>query len=69
MKKIKDLSSNLTPENREACSQSTKPLLEAVEALATFASSAEFASVPARISPQVNNNNNNYYDNNNIKYS
>ena len=53
MKKIKDLSSDLTPENRDACSQATKPLLEAVDALATFASSPEFASTPARISPQV----------------
>jgi len=43
----------MTPENREACSQTTKPLVEAVEALATFASSPEFASTPAKISAQA----------------
>lgn len=37
-------------ENRARCSAATKPLLEAVENLCTFANSPEFASVPAKIS-------------------
>lgn len=49
----KALAGQLTPDNREACAQTTKPLVEAVEALTTFASSPEFASTPAKISPQV----------------
>lgn len=36
--------------NRKSCSAATRPLLDAVESLVTFASSAEFASQPARIS-------------------
>jgi len=43
----------MTPENREACSQTTRPLVEAVEALAMFVSSPELASSPAKISAQV----------------
>ena len=50
---LKALAGQLTPDNREACAQTTKPLVEAVEALTTFASSPEFASTPAKISPQV----------------
>ena len=51
---LKALAGQLTPDNREACAQTTKPLVEAVEALTTFASSPEFASTPAKISAQVN---------------
>lgn len=51
---MKALAGQLTPDNREACAQTTKPLVEAVEALTTFASSPEFASTPAKISAQVN---------------
>jgi len=43
----------MTPENREECSKATEPLLEAVDNLVTYASSPEFASVPAKISAQV----------------
>eukprot|EP00117_Sycon_ciliatum_P001215 scpid5059/ scgid6971/ Talin-1 len=48
---IKALSSNPTEENRAACSNSTGPLMEAVDGLVTYSSSPEFASVPAQISP------------------
>ena len=44
---------NMTPENRQECSKATEPLLEAVDSLVTYASSPEFASVPAKISSQV----------------
>ena len=43
----------MAPENRQNCAYATEPLLEAVENLVTYASSPEFASVPAKISPQV----------------
>ena len=44
----------MTPENRHNCADAAEPLLEAVDNLVTFASSPEFASIPAKISPQVN---------------
>ena len=44
------LAGDLTEANREACAETTKPLVEAVEALTTFASSPQFASTPAKIS-------------------
>ena len=44
------LASDLSEENRQACSETTKPLIDAVEALTTFASSPQFASIPAKIS-------------------
>jgi len=47
------LAGQMTPENREACSKTTRPLVEAVEALATYVSSPEFASTPAKISAQA----------------
>ena len=43
----------MTPENRNECAKATEPLLEAVDSLVTYASSPEFASVPAKISKQV----------------
>ena len=43
----------MTPENRQNCADAAEPLLEAVDNLVAFASSPEFASVPAKISPQV----------------
>ena len=52
VKEIKKLDGNYTDENRAATAASTRPLLEAVENLTQFASSPEFASVPARISEQ-----------------
>lgn len=36
--------------NRESCANATKPLIEAVDNLCTFANSPEFATVPAKIS-------------------
>lgn len=47
------LAANVTPENRAACAQTTKPLIDAVEALVTFVSSPQFASTPAKISAQA----------------
>lgn len=52
VKEIKKLDGNYTEENRQATANSTRPLIEAVENLTQFASSPEFASVPAKISAQ-----------------
>merc|ERR1719266_2522428 len=52
VKEIKRLDSNYTDENRLSTANSTRPLIEAVENLCQFASSPEFASVPARISEE-----------------
>ena len=43
----------MTPENRQNCAVAAEPLLESVDNLVAFASSPEFASIPAKISPQV----------------
>ncbi|KAG7189022.1 hypothetical protein KM043_008615 [Ampulex compressa] len=50
VKEIKALDQNYSEANREKCAEATKPLLEAVDNLCTFASSPEFASQPAKIS-------------------
>ncbi|KAL0113705.1 hypothetical protein PUN28_012676 [Cardiocondyla obscurior] len=50
VKEIKALDQNYSDINREKCAEATKPLLEAVDSLCTFASSPEFASQPAKIS-------------------
>lgn len=50
VKEIKALDLDYCDRNRKSCSAATRPLLDAVESLVTFASSAEFASQPARIS-------------------
>uniref|UniRef100_H2ZQQ1 FERM domain-containing protein n=1 Tax=Ciona savignyi TaxID=51511 RepID=H2ZQQ1_CIOSA len=50
---IKALDGNFSEENRANCSQATKPLIDAVENLTTFASNPEFASVPAKISNEA----------------
>ncbi|XP_029174486.1 talin-1 isoform X3 [Nylanderia fulva] len=50
VKEIKALDKNYSDANREKCTEATKPLLEAVDNLCTFASSPEFASQPAKIS-------------------
>lgn len=47
------LDSNFTEENRQKCAEAAKPLVNAVEELTTFASSPEFASKQAKISPKV----------------
>merc|ERR1719471_1069573 len=52
VKEIKKLDSNYTDENRAATANSTQPLIEAVDNLCQFASSPEFASVPAKISEE-----------------
>merc|ERR1712123_287400 len=52
VKEIKKLDSNYSDENRQATANSTRPLIEAVDNLCQFASSPEFASVPARISEE-----------------
>ena len=50
---LQALDSDFTDENRRRCADAAKPLIQAVEALNTFASSNEFASVPATISNDV----------------
>ncbi|XP_043467434.1 talin-1 isoform X2 [Leptopilina heterotoma] len=50
VKEIKALDVDCSEANRQRCAEATKPLLEAVDSLCTFASSPEFASQPARIS-------------------
>ncbi|XP_051170651.1 talin-1 isoform X3 [Leptopilina boulardi] len=50
VKEIKALDVDCSEMNRQRCAEATKPLLEAVDSLCTFASSPEFASQPARIS-------------------
>ncbi|XP_076242383.1 talin_middle and talin-RS domain-containing protein rhea isoform X2 [Calliopsis andreniformis] len=50
VKEIKALDSNYSEANRDKCAEATKPLLEAVDNLCTFAGSPEFASQPAKIS-------------------
>ena len=47
------LAADVNEENRKACANTTKPLIDAVEALTTFASSPQFASIPAKISAQA----------------
>lgn len=47
---IKTLDQDYSETNREKCARATKPLLDAVDNLCTFASSPEFASQPAKIS-------------------
>ena len=50
VKEIKALDMDCSEANRQRCAEATKPLLEAVDSLCTFASSPEFASQPAKIS-------------------
>lgn len=47
------LDGDFTEENRRKCTEASRPLLQAVEVLTTFAGSPEFAGVPARISDKV----------------
>lgn len=44
------LDQDYSEQNRERCAAATKPLLDAVDSLCTFAGSPEFASQPAKIS-------------------
>lgn len=50
---FKALDQEPTERNRQNTAAAIKPLTEAVENLTTFASSPEFASIPAKISPKV----------------
>ncbi|KAL0267697.1 UNVERIFIED_CONTAM: hypothetical protein PYX00_009891 [Menopon gallinae] len=50
VKEIKILDQNYSETNRENTGRATKPLLEAVDNLCTFASSPEFVTQPAKIS-------------------
>ncbi|ESO89699.1 hypothetical protein LOTGIDRAFT_218488 [Lottia gigantea] len=53
VKAIKALDQDFTDQNRQKCAEAARPLVEAVEELTTFASSPEFASKPAKISPKA----------------
>lgn len=53
VKEIKVLDQEPNDANRQNCTAATKPLIDAVENLTTFASSPEFASVPAKISSKA----------------
>ncbi|KAL0859340.1 hypothetical protein ABMA27_011134 [Loxostege sticticalis] len=53
VKEIKALDADYSEANRARCAAATGPLQEAVRGLCQFADSPEFASVPARISPQA----------------
>ncbi|XP_056003983.1 talin-1-like isoform X5 [Ostrea edulis] len=53
VKAIKALDQDFTEENRLRCAEAAKPLTDAVDELTTFASSPEFASMPAKISPEA----------------
>ncbi|KAG1695569.1 Talin-1 [Nymphon striatum] len=53
VKEIKALDQENNDKNRQNCGIATRPLVEAVENLTTFASSAEFATIPAKISTQA----------------
>ncbi|KAJ9593984.1 hypothetical protein L9F63_014625, partial [Diploptera punctata] len=50
VKEIKALDQDYSDDNRESCAAATRPLLDAVDNLCTFAGSPEFASQPAKIS-------------------
>lgn len=50
VKAIKALDSDYSENNRQHCGEATRPLLGAVEKLCVYASSSEFASIPAKIS-------------------
>lgn len=50
VKEIKALDQDYNDVNRQNCAAATKALIDAVDTLCTFASSSEFASVPAKIS-------------------
>ncbi|OQR67172.1 talin-2-like [Tropilaelaps mercedesae] len=50
VREIKALDQDPSEANRRVCHQATKPLIAAVENVAAFASSPEFATVPAQLS-------------------
>ena len=48
-----ELDSDFNDQNRRNCADAAQPLIEAIDELTTFASSPQFASVPAKISLKV----------------
>ncbi|XP_022816795.1 talin-1 isoform X3 [Spodoptera litura] len=56
VKDIKALDTDYSEANRARCAAATGPLQDAVRSLCQFADSPEFASIPAKISPQARNN-------------
>ncbi|XP_065576606.1 talin-1-like isoform X2 [Artemia franciscana] len=53
VKEIKTLDQEYSSENKSICAEATQPLINAVQGLVNFASSSEYASVPAKISPKA----------------
>ncbi|KAK2151016.1 hypothetical protein LSH36_379g01080 [Paralvinella palmiformis] len=47
---IKALDGDFSDDNRKKCAEAARPLLQSVDELTTYASSPEFASIPAKIS-------------------
>ncbi|XP_075988130.1 talin_middle and talin-RS domain-containing protein rhea isoform X2 [Anticarsia gemmatalis] len=56
VKEIKALDTDYSEANRARCAAATGPLQDAVRSLCQFADSPEFASIPAKISPQARHN-------------
>ncbi|XP_026736418.1 talin-1 isoform X5 [Trichoplusia ni] len=56
VKEIKALDTDYSEANRARCAAATGPLQDAVRSLCQFADSPEFASIPAKISPQARQN-------------
>ncbi|KAJ8706954.1 hypothetical protein PYW08_011088 [Mythimna loreyi] len=56
VKEIKALDTDYSEANRARCAAATGPLQDAVRSLCQFADSPEFASIPAKISPQATRN-------------
>nr|XP_049697831.1 talin-1 isoform X25 [Helicoverpa armigera] len=56
VKEIKALDTDYSEANRARCATATGPLQDAVRSLCQFADSPEFASIPAKISPQARKN-------------
>ncbi|XP_058461814.1 talin-2 isoform X3 [Malaya genurostris] len=52
VREIKALDKDYSPVSRSRCAVATEPLLDAVSSLCQFANSAEFISIPARISAE-----------------
>lgn len=53
VKAIKALDADYSEANRQHCCDATRPLLDAVDNLCTYACSSEFVSIPAKISSQA----------------
>ncbi|KAK3099739.1 hypothetical protein FSP39_008848 [Pinctada imbricata] len=53
VRSLKVLESQYTDENRRKCAMAAKPLMQEVDDITVYASSPEFASIPAQISSQA----------------